>query len=197
MRDRWSNCIDTVGGESELSIRWNNLTDEQKARYKGDNEAERYQRFATDQVLNEVKTRDWRWLYTGDVPSTTHERGAKPLDKERYVGRALNLNGYSVEFIKEVNKTRIKTADAKLNSIVWEFKVPEGYNGEHTVRAQFWKARDKGTSKLLISCTKNHAPSEDVCKWVHKTFEKGDYEYIDEVLVMADDGRLTRIKRLK
>ena len=74
---------------------------------------------------------------------------------------------------------------------------PAFNNGEHTVRTQFWKARGKGTSKLLISCTKNHAPADDVCKWVAETFEKGDYEYIDEVLVMGDDGTLTRMKRPK
>ena len=106
-------------------------------------------------------------------------------------------SGFAVEFIKEVNRNGVKTADARLCGVVWEFKVPESYNGERTVRNQFFKAKDKGTSRLLISCTKNHAPADDVCKWVAETFKKGDYEYIDEVLVMGDDGTLTRMKRPK
>lgn len=195
MLDRWHDCQVTVGTDEELRERWRSMTAKERARYKGGSEGERYRRFVNAQAMREAETRDFRWLNTGAIPKTTLERGAKPFDKELDVGNILNSNGFAVEFIKEANQNRVKTADARLNDAVWEFKVPERYNGEHTVRTQFWKARGKGTSKLLISCTKNHASAEDVCKWVHETFNKGDYEYIDEVLVVADDGTLTRIKR--
>ena len=125
----------------------------------------------------------------------TKERGAKPLQKEKDVCEHLSNGGFSVEFLKEVNKNGVKTPDALLGDAAWEFKVPEGYNGEHTVRNQFYKARGKGTPRLLISCTENHVPADEVADWVTETFKKGDYDYITEVLVMADDGSLRRLKR--
>ena len=75
--------------------------------------------------------------------------------------------------------------DAYLNGEVWEFKVPEGWNDEWTVKDQFFKARDKGTGKLLISATKNGASVEDMSEMVAGIFRSGDYPYIDEVLLMG------------
>ena len=97
--------------------------------------------------------------------------------------------------MKEINKSGVKTPDARLCGSVWEFKIPEGYRGEHTVKNQFYKAAGKGTSKLLISCTENQAPADEVAKLVGETFKKGDYEYITEILVVAEDGSLCRLKR--
>ena len=48
-----------------------------------------------------------------------------------------------VKFLKEVNKNGVDTLDALLGDAAWEFKIPEGYNGEHTVRNQFYKALGK------------------------------------------------------
>lgn len=188
MYGRFNECLSTLGGRERLREEWLAIPEGDR----GD-----FQKYVNKMVSKEIESRDPAWFATGKVPDITKERGAKPLPKERYVSEALADSGFAVEFIKEVNKKGVKTADVRLCGAVWEFKVPEGYNGEHTVRKQFWKARDKGTSKLLISCTENHAPAEDVCKWVSETFKKGDYEYIDEVLVMADDGTLTRMKRPK
>lgn len=150
---------------------------------------------ALGRIRAEVETHDWRWLNEGRVPSTTKERGAKPLEKERDVAAVLNDNGFAVEFIKEVNKSGFKTPDARLNGVVWEFKVPEGFNGENTIRNQFFKAKGKGTSKLVISCTENHAQASAVAEEVRKIFKTDDYSYIDEVLIVGDDGGLLRLKR--
>lgn len=174
MYDRWSQCARTVGVDAEKAL--------------GSEELRRA-------VLQEVRTRDWRWLYTGKVPEITKDRGAKPLDKEKAVADILARNGFAVHFLKETNKTGVKTADALLNGEVWEFKIPEGWNGEHTVRNQFYKARNKGTGKLLISATFNDAALDDMAHWVGETLKKGDYPYIDEVLIVSHGG--TELKRLK
>ena len=100
-----------------------------------------------------------------------------------------------VEFIKEANKTGVKTADARLNGTIWEFKVPEGWNGEHTIRKQFYKAEGKGTDSLVISNISNDAPVDVMAGWVKATFRKGDYPYIRQVLVVGKDGRIVRVIR--
>lgn len=200
MYGRFHECLSTLGGRDGIRAEWDALPKEYRDSYiakHGNKAGDAFDAYVNKRVSDEIETRDPEWFTTGKIPEITKERGAKPLPKERDVSEVLAESGFAVEFIKEVNRNGVKTADARLCGVVWEFKVPESYNGERTVRNQFFKAKDKGTSRLLISCTKNHAPVDDVCKWVAETFKKGDYEYIDEVLVMGDDGTLTRMKRPK
>lgn len=200
MYGRFNDCLSTLGGRDGIRAEWDALPKEYRDSYiakHGNKAGDAFDAYVNKRVSDEIETRDPEWFTTGKIPEITKERGAKPLPKERDVSEALAESGFAVEFIKEVNRNGVKTADARLCGVVWEFKVPESYNGERTVRNQFFKAKGKGTSRLLISCAKNHAPADDVCKWVAETFKKGDYEYIDEVLVMGDDGTLTRMKRSK
>lgn len=194
MLDRWSECQAAAGSDSDFRDEWKSMGKKERAQYKGDSDAERYRRFVNAKAMSEVETRDWRWLYTGELPKQTKERGAKPLQKETATADVLSKAGFPVKFIKEVNKTRVKTADAYLNGDVWEFKVPEGWNGEHTVRKQFYKARDKGTSKLVLSLLENGADLDEAYQLVRKTLDSGDYPYIDEVLIVGRDGSLIRVK---
>lgn len=194
MLDRWNECQAAAGSDSDLRDEWGSMSKKERAKYKGDSDAERYRRFVNAKAMSEVETRDWRWLYTGELPKQTKERGAKPLQKETATADVLSKAGFPVKFIKEVNKTRVKTADAYLNGDVWEFKVPEGWNGEHTVRKQFYKARDKGTSKLVLSLLENGADLDEAYQLVRKTLDSGDYPYIDEVLIVGRDGSLIRVK---
>lgn len=194
MLDRWSECQAAAGSDSDFRDEWKSMGKKERAQYKGDSDAERYKRFINAKAMREVETRDWRWLYTGELPKQTKERGAKPLQKEMATADVLSKAGFPVKFIKEVNKTRVKTADAYLNGDAWEFKVPEGWNGEHTVRKQFYKARDKGTSKLVLSLLENGADLDEAYPLVRKTLDSGDYPYIDEVLIVGRDGSLIRVK---
>lgn len=73
MRERWRACKATVGTDGELRERWESMDDRQRSQYKGNNDYERYQCFVNAQVRHEVETRDWRWLYTGEVPRVTFE----------------------------------------------------------------------------------------------------------------------------
>ena len=82
----------------------------------------------------------------------------------------------------------MKTANARIDGELWEYKVPEGWNGEHTIRKQFFKAKGKGTSRLLISATENGVDISEMRKWVLETYRRGDYDYITEVLLMSSDG---------
>lgn len=185
MQQAYADAYDTV--RDDLQRQWDTLPDEKKAKYlrKG---GRGFDGFRRDQIVAEMNRRNRDWLQDGVPRYRTKEPGAKPLKKERDVGTALLSHGFDVELIKEVNRSNTKTADARLNGEVWEFKIPESWNGEHTIRKQFFKAKDKGTNRLLISATKNGANISEMRKWVLETFRKGDYDYIDEVLLMSADG---------
>ena len=200
MYERYNSCVSAIGGRRGIRDEWNALPKAERDAYiakHGGKAGSAFDAYVNKRMAEEISTRDPEWFTTGKIPPVSKERGAKPMPKEQGVCGMLSENGFSVEFIKEKNRHGEKTPDARLCGVTWEFKIPEGYNGEHTVRKQFQKADGKGTSKLLISCTENHAPADEVAGWVRTTFEKGDYEYIDEVLVLSDDGALTRLKRPK
>lgn len=181
MYDRWSQCADTVGIDAKRAL--------------GSEELRRA-------VLQEVRTRDWCWLYTGKVPEITKDRGAKPLDKEKAVADILARNGFAVHFLKETNKTGVKTADALLNGEVWEFKIPEGWSkpderslpGEHTVRRQFFKALGKGTDKILISNEGNGVSMDELLLAAKKVFESRDYDFSEVFVVDAENRGIRRLK---
>ena len=181
MYDRWSQCADTVGIDAKRAL--------------GSEELRRA-------VLQEVETSDWRWLYTGKVPEITKDRGAKPLDKEKAVADILARNGFAVHFLKETNKTGVKTADALLNGEVWEFKIPEGWSkpderslpGEHTVRRQFFKALGKGTDKILISNEGNGVSMDELLLAAKKVFESRDYDFSEVFVVDAENRGIRRLK---
>lgn len=179
MRDRFRMCAEAVGVDGARAL-------DPEYRKK---------------VLKEVETRDWKWLYGGQPCNISEENGAKPLPKERKVAEALASCGFETLFLKEVNKTGIKTADAELNREIWEFKIPEGWSkadagseeGEHTVRKQFYKALGKGTKKLLLANDENKAPFESLVNLAERVLSSGDYDF-DEVLVV--DSEKKKIRRL-
>lgn len=193
MREAYSRAEETV--HDDVERRWDSMTAEERSRYVRNGKVSK-DKFKTERVVAEMDRRDRAWLQDPSKRCTVgREPGAHPLPKERVVATHLSEQGFNVRFIKEVNKTGVKTADAYLNGEVWEFKVPEGWNDEWTVKDQFFKARGKGTGKLLISATKNGASVGDMSEMVAGIFRSGDYPYIDEVLLMGQDGRLTRMIR--
>lgn len=212
MRARIKACRDAIGSPSDVLDDFAALPQAEKARYGrggraydarlpeelveriGEN-SNAFDDYYFQRIMAEMGTRDRGWLYDGTPCKVAFEKGAKSLDKEFDTARILRDNGFNVEFIKEANRTGVKTADARLNGTIWEFKVPEGWNGEHTIRKQFYKAEGKGTDSLVISSISNDAPVDVMAGWVKATFRKGDYPYIRQVLVVGKDGRIVRVIR--
>lgn len=133
--------------------------------------------------------RQWKELEREDRirRSVKAEDGAAPLPKEQEVGEMLADDlGWRVEFVRPVNKNRVKTADALVNGELWEFKIPEAWN-DKTVKNQFKRALGKGTPCLLISGTRNGATVQDMEPFVAAIFEGGEFSEIDTVMLV--DGK--------
>lgn len=72
MRSRWRLCMDTLGGEKELSAEFDALTESELAAIKGRNRSEKWTRWRNVQVCNETEARDNGWLYRGEPPKPTY-----------------------------------------------------------------------------------------------------------------------------
>ncbi|MDD6373556.1 MAG: hypothetical protein PUF97_03650 [Bifidobacteriaceae bacterium] len=151
-----------------------------------------------DMVAREVATRDPDWVSGAvDECRIAKRPGARPWKKEKRTAAVLARNGFGVEFIPEIDKTHVKTPDAVLNDgLEWEFKVPDGWNPEKTIKNQFKKATGKGTSKLVISNFQNKADGSEMREKIAEFMETDDFQEIDEVLfVDVADGSVTRFRR--
>lgn len=135
---------------------------------------------------------DPRWLMDGSPGVVSKEAGAKPWKKEQEVAHILADNGFDVRFIKEPKTQKIP--DAYLGKETWEFKIPEAF-GPKTVKNQFKKAIGKGTSRLLISNTKNNADAAEMIDEIRSILASDDFPEIDEVLFVGSDGQISLLKR--
>lgn len=149
-------------------------------------------------IVAELDTRAPQWAYHGEPGRVTREPGAKPWKKEERAAELLARHGFDVRFIRERNKTRVKTPDAYLDpggTDAWEFKIPEAFNRRKTVKNQFKNAVGKGTRKLLLSNVSCDASVDDLASGVEDIFGTGQFAGIDEVLVAGRDGTLRRLLR--
>lgn len=161
-------------------------------------------------MLNEVKTRDWRWLYTGDVPRYEIESGAYPNDDEKKTAKRLAEHGFKSRFRKTKDKEELKTSDVFFLSAhsksAWDFKNPDG-NGRQTVFHQFEEAAGQ-TRNVVIDFSKsgdaysdNDFAIERIRKFIryHYTVEsgvdKGSTWQFDEAIAVLKNGSIRRIRR--
>ncbi len=152
MRERWAACQDAAGTDSDLRDRWDAMTKEQRSRYKGKSDPERYHRFVNAQAIREAETRDFRWLNTGDEPEVNYanvpresfgrlvkqseEFNPADYDPENVTDRgrewrdlflhdALKHAGFEVEPIRADAPERFSNIDALVGGKLYEFKSPE------------------------------------------------------------------------
>ncbi len=131
MAKRWTSCEKTIGGRKQVKKDWDALTKEKQGTY-----AHGFDSYYRDQIMNEVSTRDWKWLYSGVEPEPDVSRmtkkelrrmqNDKPHEWSGYV--ALSKNGFTQELLHEDGG-----ASANIDLVMrqggnpkyWELKTPE------------------------------------------------------------------------
>ena len=201
MYDSYRMCQDAVRDDAER--RWRAMSDEERSRYTSAGHAHKdgtrgarrvdYQAYLKRRTVEEMDRRDRGWLQGGEDPKVTRERGARPWRKERAVARVLSANGYEVAFVREPKDRKVY--DARLCGVPYEFKVPEEFNPEKTIKNQFKKAVGKGTDKLVISNCANHASNDEMCSAIEAFMKAGGFPEISEVLYAGEDGLVRRFTR--
>lgn len=137
MLERWHECQAAAGGDSDFRDEWKSMGKNDRARYKGGSDAERYRRFVNAKAMREIETRDWRWLYTGDVPKETYQssRARDELNAtEKLTCKILRENGFKQHVLERSNEHGVKTADILLGAseIRADYKTPRG-NGFNSI----------------------------------------------------------------
>ncbi len=97
-------CESTEGGTEAAYAEWREMDEASRSKYKGDDDGERFGRFARARILREVETRDWRWLHTGrePVPKFASEQVRRRVTKnELHTANELSKHGVSSTFIQD------------------------------------------------------------------------------------------------
>ena len=207
MADHWNDCKATIGGEKELRKRWESMIDEQRARYKGDNDAERYLRFANAQTIREVEIRDFRWLNAGqhsgieftDASVRNKKLAAwKKDDGEKITADKFNRLGYRSEFWDDEThipnphgKGTITIGRPDLSTGV-EIKTMYSMSSENTFKKHMKNCEDKkGLRFVLIDLSENdHVSSgalkkDEIIRWTRKYMHR--YRIPESRILWSDD----------
>lgn len=198
--ERYKDCKRAVTDpDGSWSYRWFKENYVEAGKYEDTPEG--WERWKRNQLVKEIRTRDFNWLWTGKPTSYSKEKGAKPLKKEDEVSMLLTKHGFNVLALKEINRSHIKTPDVKIQGIKWEYKIPDGWSkgkggdndGEQTVRRAFWQASKKA-DKLVISNVANNVDYYDMWEITKRVFDSGDFT-INEVLVVGKNEEMFRLRK--
>lgn len=209
MLQRWYDCQDTVGTDKELRDRWRSMTDKQRARYKGNGEAERYRRFVNAQTMREAEIRDFRWLNTGRHSGIEFSDASVRAEKEkrwrsdpgeRITAEKLNRLGYRTEFwddeVHEPNPSGKGTVTYSRPDLSTGVEIKTIYESasENTFKKHMKSARGKrGLRFVVVDLSENRNVShDDAREWIEKYMKRYG---IGESRILWPDGNLERVTR--
>ncbi len=222
MHENWKSCEDTLGGEEQLRKDWDALSGEERSSYlvkhparygTGYDEAEAIAEYMRKRVMEEVETRDWHWLYTGEVPQPHYEsewllnqiRAKRP--HEEMMANLLSELGLRVDMVDAAQGSKGRIADSTIGRERWEFKAPTG-NGFLTIKNQLKSnlyGNDHSTlrpqsDKVVISNVRSSMTMDDMIRGLNVALdpEQGlrpeELEKITEVILLDKNGRMLRKK---
>lgn len=186
MYNRWRSCAETTGENPDT-----------------DDEA------TNKRIMREVETRDWHWLYTGEAPKVSKEKGAEPEDHEQQVAELLSKNGFRVKFKKRSLLSHDRRADSLIGNNKYEFKDPNG-NSPLCVHNQIKKnLYGSGKKKILnpqsdcviISNVRNDLSFDELVSQANDVLSgKTDLppdglDYMKEIIIVDRSGKVRRIKK--
>ena len=176
MYENWCSCAETVGVDHSNGVdKWTD--DERKA------------------VLREVETRDWHWLYTGELPEVTYSNDElKRIKEEQYpheivTAKKLREHGITCHFvrdeipeIKNGKKTGYNLSYADFGS-GYELKSMKEASSYNTINGYLKNASRKKNAKYVVfDNSKNENMSDRQlieCLNQSKTFSRGRVYIID------------------
>lgn len=204
MYERWSECRKTAGSDSDFRAEWERMTKAERAEYKGNSDSERYRRFANARVMREIETRDWRWLYTGDIPAITYENDAVKRKveienpHEKRTAKRLRKHGIAPDFaedevfMKDAETGQVRKIGLADFSSGHEIKTLEEASSYNTIDGYIKNASKKKNAKALYfdNSENDHLSDDDLIGHIVKSrrFKRGS------IYVLTKDESLVKIR---
>lgn len=183
MYDRWKNCAETIGVNLDADDEDTNK-----------------------RIMREVETRDWHWLYTGEVPKvtyTSYKARKETLEQRPHEARTaerLSKIGFQCELGKDSKKVG---KDSKGRTVFdgyadnpngIEFKtVLTSKNARGAVKNYFENSINKKNLKRLVidNYESSYLSDKEIINAIVELSEKPEYiEVFKRVSILKKDGKL-------
>lgn len=176
MYARWKQCAETVGAD-----------------------ATNYSYKNRQKIMDEVATRDWRWLYSADSKYASGIHYLKSLeeltDNERKGIDRLASNGF-MTIVNHEDPNAPANIDLTINGALWEMKNVG--DGKHSIDDRMqdaihkWRklGMDEKNMKLVITCEGRTKSEQSAIDEIQRRLTSGQ-----ECLFISSNGNITRIRK--
>lgn len=151
-----------------------------------------YETWSRNRVLAEMRTRNRRWLYSGDTVTVSYASMKAKTDlkpHERLTRDVLAQNGFDMWFPTRSDEENVMTADCVINGKTVDFKAPKG-NSKNTIDQLLRHAAKQGKAAVIHLQEGRGTMSSELCiDSIRKSLARRKLEY---VLFIDYDGSLTR-----
>lgn len=175
MYDRWKMCAETIGAP-----------------------ADDYREKNARKIMDEVATRDWRWLYSHDSEYSSEVSYLKPRDRltgnEKKGIDHLSSRGFKLIVNHEDHKAAANI-DLTINGDKWEMKNVG--DGKHSIEDHLSEARSKwkrlrldSRMKVVVTTEGRSKDFSSAVEEVRRRLKRGE-----DALVVDQDGTVLRIQK--
>ncbi len=209
MYDRWRSCHEAIGGCDGIREAWDALPQEDRmariAKEDGDS-AKAFAKFEEARIMREVETRDWHWLYTGEVPKVMYtsdkarEETLKKRPHEVRTAERLSKIGFQCELGKDSKKIGKDSRGRTIfdgyadNPDGIEFKtVLTSKNAYGAVKNYFENSINKKNLKRLVidNYESLYLSDKEIINAIVELSEKPEYiDVFKRISVLKKDGNI-------
>lgn len=189
MAKRWTSCEKTIGGRKQVKKDWNALTKEKQEEY-----AHGFDSYYRDRIMDEVNTRDWKWLYSGQAVSPKFKKPWNGLTEDEKVA-VVWLSNQGIRIVVEEENPRAKAnIDFSLWGEPWELKNVTNAgssvaNQMKRTRVKWYKLKLTDNVRGVISCVDCSDSFDDVCTSVESRMREGEEFFV------IHGGKSRRLKK--
>lgn len=212
MRERYRMCREALGDPEDVWEEFKGLPREEKDRYGrgpradmadlpeslvaeiGGN-ANAFNDYYAKRIVNEMDTRDKRWLYDGTLPETDYIKPREALsDNERAGVDYLRSRGFRMSVIPE-DPTANMNLDLSINGVGWEMRniTNSGSSVDNQMkRARIkWMKAGSGSMLLIATCEGCTDSYYSVLRRVVEKLRPGEEAYV----ISDGGGRLRHLRK--
>lgn len=192
--------LETLGGTAHLKDEWKRLSEEERRKWmekRNGSESAAQQAWIADRVMHEVETRDWHWLYTGELPKVTYQtQELESMKRREYpheaeTASALRQFGVRCNFVvdeeyeeDENGKRTGKTTSYADCGSGFELKTTKEASSYNTINGHLKNASKKKNAKYVVFDNRENKNMSDelLIRWLNesRTFRRGRVYIIDQ-----------------
>lgn len=183
LRERYRKCYDAINPDGF----WSDVYD----RYKNSGTDDTWQKYKTKELVKEIRTRDWEWLWTDKPADVKYFKEREKLtEDEKNAVDVLRSNGFKV-VVNEQDDSKPSNIDFKINNKFVEHKnVTSDSSVSSQInrgRRQFYRTKNSPVT-LIFTDNGSRISDEEIIKSIKSRIHK------DEEWMVVYGDRILKIK---